>query len=301
MFGVREGSSIMNWRAGLFAMVVAGAMAVGTTVTSADEPAWRWGGLYLGGQLGGQWGETTWTATSLRDPPGVVQPGWSSLGIDASSPKDYDLSAARIGIYLGYNWLFSPRWVGGVEFDFGHANRTTTAEGFPGCGITCNAFEGIPLGSLAAGGDVTSVHMDWDASVRVRLGYLVTPDLLLYATGGLAWQRIGATGTCGDWHTSNYCFGPGPAFGQPNPASVTQSTTQTGWTAGAGLEWHIFGNWVARGEYRYANFGTWNTVFPFGPSVNPFTGESGDSNIYRFGLKAETHIATFGLAYKFDW
>jgi opacity protein-like surface antigen len=158
-----------------------------------------------------------------------------------------------------------------------------TAIGFPGCTITCNAFLGTPLSEPAAGGDVTSVGIRWDASVRARLGYLATPEVLVFATGGLAWQNIRATGLCGDWHTSNYCFGPGPGFGQPVPSFVTQSTTRTGWTVGGGVEWRIFGNWLVRGEYRYANFGTWNSAFPFGPSVNPFTGESGDDNTTGLG------------------
>src|SRR5262245_5862203 len=126
------GCSAMKWRYGWFGVLVAGMMAAEAAVAFADGPGWKWSGLYLGGQLGAKWGDTTWTVTSLRDPPGVVQPDWSSLGIDASSPKDYDLFAARAGIYLGYNWLIAPRWVGGIEFDFGYANRTTEAEGFPG-------------------------------------------------------------------------------------------------------------------------------------------------------------------------
>jgi outer membrane immunogenic protein len=278
------------------------ALAVGDRAM-ADGPAarpWNWTGFYLGGDIGAQWTHAVWTAISLRDLPGVQQPGWSSLGIDASSPSEFDLSGARIGSHVGYNYQFAPRWVGGIEVDFGYAKRTENAIGFPGCTITCNAFLGTPLSEPAAGGDVTSVDVRWDASVRARLGYLATPEVLVYATGGLAWQSIEATGLCGDWHTSNYCFGPGPGLGQPVPSFVTQATTRTGLTVGGGIEWRIFGNWLVRGEYRYANFGTWNSAFPFGPSVNPFTGESGDDNTYRFRLSTETHVATFGLTYKID-
>jgi len=278
------------------------AMAASSSAMAADPaaPPWSWTGFYLGGDLGAKWAHTAWTATSLRDPPGVQQPGWSSLGIDASSPRDFDLSGARVGGHAGYNYQVAPRWVGGIEVDFGYANRSENAIGFPGCTISCNAFLGNPLSEPAAGGDMTSLSIRWDASVRARLGYLAAPDVLVYATGGLAWQSIEATGLCGNWHTSNYCFGPGPGFGQPVPSFVTQTTTRNGLALGGGVEWHIFGNWLARGEYRYANFGTWNGAFPFGPSVNPFTGQNGDDNTYRFKLNTETHVATFGLTYKFD-
>jgi opacity protein-like surface antigen len=52
--------------------------------------------------------------------------------------------------------------------------------------------------------------------------------------------------------------------------------------------WHAWGNWLLRGEYRYANFGTSSYVFPCGTTVT--------NNTYRFDVHNQTHIATFGLA-----
>jgi outer membrane immunogenic protein len=67
--------------------------------------------------------------------------------------------------------------------------------------------------------------------------------------------------------------------------------TRVGWTLGAGVEAKLSGNWIARGEYRYANFGTWNDVLNLSLP--------GAATTVAYGLKVETHIATFGLAYKF--
>jgi outer membrane immunogenic protein len=248
---------------------------------------WSWTGFYVGGDIGAKWGDPTWTATSLRD---TATP--ASLPIDATSPTTFDTTAARAGGYAGYNWQFAPRWITGIEGDSGYSNKTRSNFGFPGCEEpapgTCTVGEGTAPSGVPAGGDLTSVDSGWDASLRARLGYLVTPDVLLYGTGGAAWQSVQASGTCGPVATSPYCNGPP----QPNPSSIAQSGILTGWTIGAGVEWHVWGNWLLRGEYRFADFGTWHTVFPFGTTP-------ASNNTYRFQVQTETQIATVGLAYKF--
>jgi outer membrane immunogenic protein len=248
-------------------------------------PLWSWTGFYVGGDVGAKWGDDKWTAASLRDSPTPI-----SLPIDGTSPTTFNTTAARVGAYAGYNWQFAPRWITGVEGDYGYSNKTRSNIGFPGCeeaGGCTVGFVVTPNG-LPLGGDLTSVDLRWDASARARLGYLVTPDLLLYGTGGAAWQNIQVTGTCGGFAASPYCNGPP----QPNLSSITQGATRTGWTVGAGVEWHAWGNWLLRGEYRFADFGTWNSVFPFGTTP-------ASNNTYRFQVQTETHIATVGLAYKF--
>jgi outer membrane immunogenic protein len=255
-------------------------------------PAWSWSGLYVGGEIGAKWMNTSWTATSLRDPPGPLL-GGVQLPIDGTSPRNYDGQSARLGGYLGYNWQFSPLLVVGIEGDVAWADSNSSPQGgFPGCAPsganpTCVAgFVSAP--GAPFGGDTTRVNMRWDASVRGRLGVLITPDVMLYGTGGAAWQEIEADGNCGPFASSSYCNG-GP---QPNPSSIRQTATLVGWTAGAGVEVHVYGGLLLRGEYRYADFGTWNSVFAFGPTT------AGD-NTYRFRLHPTTNIVTAGLAYKF--
>jgi len=67
-----------------------------------------WTGFYVGGELGGKWADGTWTATSLRDPPGIPPAVGVVLPIDASSPTDYRAGSLRFGGYVGYNWQFDP-------------------------------------------------------------------------------------------------------------------------------------------------------------------------------------------------
>jgi outer membrane immunogenic protein len=81
------------------------------------------------------------------------------------------------------------------------------------------------------------------------------------------------------------------------PATITSSTTKTGWTIGGGIETMLWSNWFVRGEYRYADFGTdsfalTRTVPPVG-GFPPFVISSSHDITLR------THTALFGIAYKF--
>jgi outer membrane immunogenic protein len=244
--------------------------------------AWSWTGFYVGADVGGKWERDNWTATSLADSP----VGTARSPIDSTSPRTYDTSGVRGGLYAGYNWQYSI-YVFGVEANAGFADAKKTVAGFPGCTLAgCTIGFVYPPTGLIAGGDLTTINMRWDASLRGRLGFLATPDWLFYGTGGVAFQDIRVTGACGPAINSFQCNVP-----QPLPSTVTVNKTLVGWTAGAGVEWHAWGNWLLRGEYRYADFGRTSYVFPFGTTST--------NNTYRFDLRTQTQIATFGIAYKF--
>jgi outer membrane immunogenic protein len=279
---------------------------IGTPAFAADiplkappavpPPVWSWTGFYVGGDVGAKWMDDKWTLNSLFNGSGPA-PGFVGVP-DGLAPRTYELSSFRAGGYVGYNWQFSPTWVGGIEADAAWANDSQTQFGLPGCAgsyaptYTCVAGAVITPNGLPFGGDTASVRMLWDASARGRLGYLVTPDFLLYATGGAAWQRIEVSGQCGSpVAASAYCFTE-TATPTVFPA-ITQSRTLVGWTVGIGLEQHVWGNWLLRAEYRYADFGSWNTSFPFlAPApVN--------NNTYHFSNAVNTNIFKAGLAYKF--
>jgi outer membrane immunogenic protein len=116
----------------------------------------------------------------------------------------------------------------------------------------------------------------------------VLPNLLAYGTGGVAWQHVETSATCQHSGPDPLCIIlPGNPF-----ATVTNSTTRTGWTIGGGLEASIYGNWLLRGEYRYSDFGTWDNSFNLGLP-------GGVPTFVNSQLKIKTQIATFGIAYKF--
>jgi outer membrane immunogenic protein len=241
-----------------------------------------WTGFYVGGELGGERASSTWTTT-------FVNPYLYGLfPLDGTSPRSIDPSSVRGGVYLGYNWQFASQWVGGVEFDWADADARTSTLGIPGCSsAACVPF---PFPGESSQGDAASVKLGWDASARARLGYLVSPSLLLYGTGGVAWQRLTTSATCQFSGVDPICIS---LAGSPF-ATASSSTTRTGWTIGGGIETKLSANWILRGEYRYSDFGT---VSNQAYLVTPAAPLSFSTIGYQLNLK--TQIATIGIAYKF--
>lgn len=69
----------------------------------------------------------------------------------------------------------------------------------------------------------------------------------------------------------------------------------------------MFGNWLARAEYRYADYGTWTTTdLRTCPATGPgciagpgVTGGPGSALTVNTSIRLQTHTAMFGLGYKF--
>lgn len=111
----------------------------------------------------------------------------------------------------------------------------------------------------------------WLGSTRLRAGYAInsflgqdTGHLLPYVTGGLAFGGFKATKT-------------------ESGTEWTASRADTGYTLGAGIDYAINHNTIAKLEYQYMDFG--NRTF------------SEDVDLVRLRMKAHTIRA--GVAYKF--
>jgi len=261
--------------AGLFALMAAApanAADIAPVYKAPPVVYSSWTGLYVGVALGAKWGDIDWTTTCL----GLTGPGGCPAAtvfpIDASSPRNFDPTSFRAGGYVGYNWQFAPNWLVGLEADLAWADDTKTTPGIPGCTIGC-----IP-GFVATTVDSSSFRLLWDASIRGRVGFIPLPDVLIYATGGLAAQAVEANLAC--TVTGPWCV---------TTRNQTLGETLTGWTVGGGLEYK-WGNWVLRGEYRYSEFQNFQPTF-FGNTTD---------DVYA-DIKVRTHIATAGIAYLFNW
>src|SRR5262245_10847 len=228
-------------------------------------PVYSWTGFYIGGHVGYGWRNVDTSYTPLPDPV--------AFGALAPTVLGTDVNGVFGGGQIGYNWQASPHWVIGVEADIswsGIKGSSTLAPVPP--------FVGVPLaGSYLS----TSTDINWFGTVRGRLGFLVTPTLLLYGSGGFAYGDVD--------HSAN-TFYPG-APGAQYPANV--SKTKTGWTAGGGLEWAFANNWSAKIEYLYIDLGDESVVANVLP-VNPF----GDHVAYSWDTKINT--VRLGLNYKFS-
>lgn len=237
----------------------------------APAPAFTWQGFYAGASLGGRSADIDWTTTSF----GVPGAGTGVPPFPAAVNASYDSSTFRVSGYAGYNYLISPRWLLGIEGDIAWGDGSASRGFIPGvtaAGVTT---------------DSTSVKHTWDAGLRARLGYLLTPDWLLFATGGFAWQHVEASLTCGTTTCPIVVLGATTAGGA---FSATDSETLSGWSLGIGIEGRLWGNWIGRVEYRYADLGTWSAAFR-SPLPNGFVGTA--------DIDVQTHTALVGLGYKF--
>lgn len=107
--------------------------------------------------------------------------------------------------------------------------------------------------------------VDYLGTLRGRLGYLVTPTLLAYGTGGLSYGGFG--GSAGILQTLQHCPGggcAGPITGKIDPAEPLPQAEPSfsnprmprpGWIAGGGLEWMFLSDWSLRAEYLHYDLG----------------------------------------------
>jgi outer membrane immunogenic protein len=199
----------------------------------AVAPVSNWSGLYVGGNLGYGWGSGN-TDFSF---PGDL--GFNNTTLGARS------SGVIGGAQLGYNWQIGSV-VTGLEADIQGSGIKGSARalGIPTF-VSVFPFES----SLSS-----EPKLSWFGTVRGRLGVTVTPELLLYGTGGLAYGRVDASA---NFFASGEDFNGNP-FQAQAPASV--SKTKVGWTAGAGAEWMFARNWSAKLEYLYVDLGSESAI-----------------------------------------
>jgi outer membrane immunogenic protein len=230
-----------------------------------------WTGFYLGAGVGLRASRADATSTSIF---GILGPGTPDDLTGRVTSVPIDGTAFRASPYVGFNWQFAPQWIAGIEADGGFAGQTTALAGF---------FASPARGNDGDPRDALALKTTWDASLRGRLGFLLTPATLAYVTGGAAWQHYEVISTVGSAIV--------------NPPVVTISAIRSGWTIGGGLETTLWDHWLARAEYRYADFGSAPFTIAHSIAGGVLTGLSLVDN---FDVKLRTHTVTFGLAYKFN-
>jgi outer membrane immunogenic protein len=266
----------------LLASVAVAALIVASPARAADLPLkapppaaapWTWSGFYVGGHGGCAWGHDA--TTSVNDPFFFGKfPTFSVPGFD---PK-----GCLGGFQAGANWQ-TANIIGGLEIDLSATDiKGSSSASSP----TIDSGFGTTSGTAA-----TSGHFDWLGSARARLGYLVTPDILLYGTGGLAWSRYTRETDLTDTDVLTPVAGGGFAN---QLSSLALPSWRFGWVAGLGGEFRLFSsNWLARLEYLHYDFGNSGSA----SSVLTFT-DTAPAALTSGALTVDAVRA--GLSYKFD-
>jgi len=217
-----------------------------------------WSGFYVGGHVGGAWADKTWTQTF----PGAFAGNASTFSADGFIG----------GGQIGYNWQMQ-NWVWGLEADIQGTDEKGSRLFTCPTGVCSAPFGVIAVFPGPAVPATLSQKIDWFGTVRGRAGVLVTPTVLLYGTGGLAYGEVKTSDAIG-----------------LVPALFSTTSTNVGWTVGAGIEGAIGGNWTAKLEYLYIDLGrasgsflTTSAAFGGGVITSNFSSRITD-NVLRVGV-----------------
>ncbi|WP_431203811.1 outer membrane protein [Bradyrhizobium betae] len=244
------------------ALVATSMVLGGCASAAAGEVSWT--GFHAG--INGGYGWARGAVTAL---PGDTLTQSLSFGqpvvpaLSASPNADGGLGGGQVG----YDWQFAGRGVVGLEADIAAASLKSGA-----------SMPTVLFGMQPATFDV-SRNVDWFGTVRGRIGFLATQDLLIFATGGFAYGRVsesasvslplGASNSIGNF---GYAFACGPTYGATSCFAGSSSRIATGWTAGIGGEKRFTQNLSLKVEYLHIDLGS--SSYPVAGSLNagtPFT------------------------------
>lgn len=164
------------------------------------------------------------------------------------------------GVTVGYGFN------GSADSAFGDPDRDGMVFGgfagwnFQNGALVYGAEADIGYSDVDGGVTGLAARSGLDGSLRARLGYAMTDQILLYGTGGVAAQEMNI-------YTSG----------------VKSEETMVGWTAGAGVDALLTENIFARAEYRYTDFGS-----------TDFRTSAGNTNV-----DATDHRINLGIGFKF--
>jgi outer membrane immunogenic protein len=237
------------------ALVLSAGSALGADLSVRKAPIYTpppppmWSGFYAGLNAGWAWGNNDEVSTTLIDHEGASLSSLSAAS-GGTFVTNVPTDGFMAGVQVGYNYLIGPNFLVGIEADLQEADVGGKTW------VTSTTW--------------ITKDTDWLGTVRGRIGFLVDPSLLVYATGGVAFGGVEATvfnaGSIGRHHD-----------------------TLTGWTAGGGLEWLWTPNVSVKGEFLYYDLGsaTFTTNHPFSSSV---------TEIHYDGF-----IVRGGINFHFNW
>jgi opacity protein-like surface antigen/outer membrane protease len=263
---------------GAFALVsISGA----TVAHAADLPVkapppapalWNWTGLYVGGQVGGLVGTSTFSNPY----------GSSVFGGDVTTPGFLS------GLQIGYNWTVAPRWVVGLEADGDYLVSNGTS--------TCMQASGSIVGSNCKANPRAL------AALTGRLGFIPDPEgrTLVYGKGGAAWGNTDTfilpnnAGLNAEFGGKRFALSGDDVI---QGAPTNRSASAWGWTVGAGVERALTPAWSANLEYDYYRFDGIKVASP--ETINAtLAGVVTNVPVNRSTVSQDFHVFKIGLNYR---
>jgi outer membrane immunogenic protein len=225
-------------------------------------PVMTWTGAYIGVNGGGIWTNSNNVITTATDFGAVAFPTVSTAAAAAAGniiPTRRNTNFL-VGGTWGYNWQWN-NVVLGTESDFqgifGCNNNNNNNGGF-GLGNNNNNCGGTAIGIAPIAGapgfnvlsqQTVNRRLDYLSTSRVRAGFLVTPSLLIYATGGVAIGHVRVDSSIISSVT------PPPFALNPGVSFANYSQLKAGFIGGGGLEWMFLPNWSVKAEALYYDLG----------------------------------------------
>lgn len=280
-------------------LAVLGCLAAFGAHAQTAEPAASWTGFYVGANAGIAHGD----AASVTGSPGRYQSfpqqptwwgGYGSVSVFVANPAE-TIGNGRIapatsllgGGQAGYNHQIG-QMVFGVEADLQAASRSRSSDDTQrsfslGCNLACSAIGEYRV-NVSTTRELTRDHQ-YLGTARGRVGYLVSPSLLAFATAGLAYSGM------------REVF----RFEQNGRTLTTRrgGGGEVGYIVGGGLEYALDRSWSVKGEGLYYDFGTTrregSVIGYYGPPVSKLV----VAGSYRDKFDGHGVIGRIGLNYRF--
>jgi outer membrane immunogenic protein len=231
-------------------------------------PVYNWTGFYAGGNVGQSSNKSAPISSTVFSPNNylfdVEDDAYNGIG-----RQNIRQNSITRGFTAGIN-LQVYRAVFGIEADINDI-------GFKGNATATTVYPDAPTYSFTVN---SSVSAEWLATIRGRAGVLITPNFLVYATGGTAIADVKASFSFSDTFS-------------PATESAAIQAIRHGWTAGAGVEAAIGNGWSLKAEYLYVDLGHLSAT-----STNLTAQGTTWPDVFTHSLNLNSTIVRIGANYK---
>jgi opacity protein-like surface antigen len=274
-------------------LIVVTAILVGTPAMAADS---FWTDTYLGADVGGDF-------ANLSRHQGVIWPfGPGSVTVPSAvvGGQLYNSASPALGLRLGRSFAMGDNVLFGVDLAVDYRNVDASFSRSVNFEVTPRVCNGVYLPSYCSSDTVsTAAAFDWTAALRARLGYLFTPNLLVYAVAGPSLAHVEFSAQ----HTGSgivfplctgICYNNFASTAGDNSASTAKVVP--GLELGGGFEYKLSSNVSLFAEYDYSQFTPIRLAVPQAPTAPLVDAQQGTDS---FKLNPVLQTSRIGLTYHF--